>query len=416
VRVQPRNATLRIILKTRRWPRVFATAVCLSVFATTLAAQRAPAAIKIGNTMPYSGAASSYGTIGRLEAAYFRMLNEQGGINGRPVEFISLDDGYNPSKTVEQTRRLIESDDVLLMFSAFGTATISAVQKYLAEQKVPQLFFVTGASKWEDRGQHGWMIGWQPTYRREGLIFANYLLQTRPVAKVGVLYQNDDYGKDYLQGLKDGLGEKAATMIVSELSYQVSDPTIDSQIVALKASGADVFFDVTTAKFAAQAIRKADEIGWKPLHFLNSIASAVGSVLQPAGLDKSEGVISAAYIKDPTDPQFNDDRGVRDYLAFMRRYFPEGDVANVQHATAYSRAMTLVAVLRQCQGDLSRENILRQAGALDLALPMLLPGIRIRTADDRPSAITQMQLQRFNGRSWERFGDLIEIEHKASAR
>jgi branched-chain amino acid transport system substrate-binding protein len=373
---------------------------------TPLSAPASGSEIKIGNTMPYSGAASAYGTIGRMEAAYFKMLNEQGGINGRKIDFISLDDGYNPSKAVEQTRRLVESDGVLLMFSAFGTATVTAVQKYLSDQKVPQLFFVTGASKWEDRKQHSWMVGWQPTYHAEGMIFANYLLRSRPDARIGVLYQNDDYGKDYLQGLKDGLGAKASAMIVRELTYQVSDPTIDSQIVALKASGADVFFNVTTAKFAAQAIRKSDEIGWKPLHLINSISSAVASVLEPAGLDKSVGLITAAYGKDPTDPQFKDDPGVRDYFHFMHTYFPEGDVNNMQNAVTYSRTMTLLQVLRQCGDDLSRDNIMRQASQLDLELPMLLPGIRVRTGIDRPSAITEMQLQRFTGQSWERFGEL----------
>jgi branched-chain amino acid transport system substrate-binding protein len=378
---------------------------------TPLPAQTGAGEIKIGNTMPYSGAASAYGTIGRMEAAYFKMLNEQGGINGRKINFISLDDGYNPSKTVEQTRRLVESDGVLLMFSAFGTATITAVQKYLSDQKVPQLFFVTGASKWEDREQYSWMIGWQPAYRTEGMIFANYLLRSKPDAKIGVLYQNDDYGKDYLQGLKDGLGAKASAMIVRELTYQVNDPTIDSQIVALKASGADVFFNVTTAKFAAQAIRKSDEIGWKPLHLINSISSAVASVLKPAGLDKSVGLITAAYSKDPTDPQFRDDPGVRDYFDFMRKYFPESDATNMQNAIAYSRTMTLAQVLRQCGDDFSRDNIMRQANRLDLELPMLLPGIRVRTGSDRRSAITEMQLQRFTGHSWERFGGLVGMRN-----
>jgi branched-chain amino acid transport system substrate-binding protein len=361
--------------------------------------------------MPYSGAASAYGTIGRLEAAYFNMLNEQGGIDGRKINFISLDDGYNPSKTVEQTRRLVESDGVLLMLSAFGTATVTAVQKYLSDRKVPQLFFVTGASKWEDREKNGWMIGWQPTYRTEAIIFANYLKRARPDARIAVLYQNDDYGKDYLQGFKDGLGARASTMIVKELTYQVSDPTIDSQIVSLKASGADVFFDVTTAKFAAQAIRKSAEIGWKPLHLINSISSAVAAVLEPAGLDNSVGLITAAYGKDPTDPQFKDDPGVRDYFDFMRKHFPEGDPANMQNAIAYSRTMTLVRALEQCGNDLSRDNIMRQARALDLELPMLLPAIKARTGPDRPSAITQMQLQRFNGRSWERFSGLGEAQN-----
>ena len=376
----------------------------------TASAQTLSGEIKIGNTMPYSGPASAYGTIGRAEAAYFKMLNEKGGIDNRRINFLSRDDAYSPAKTVEQTRRLVESDEVLLMFGAFGTATVSAVQKYLADQKVPQLFFVTGASKWEDRRNFPGMVGWQPTYRAEAIVYARYLLRTKPDARIGVLYQNDDYGKDYLQGMRDGLGAKANDMIVKELTYQVGDPTIDSQIVALKASGADVFFDVTTAKYAAQAVRKTDEIGWKPLHLLNSISSSVGTVLTPAGLDKSIGIVSAAYSKDPTDPQFKDDQGVREYLAFMRDYYPEGDPANVNNTIAYSRAMTLAQVLIQCGHELTRENIVHQADNLDVELPMLLPGIRIKTSPERPFAITQMQLQRFNGSSWDRFGELIELQ------
>jgi branched-chain amino acid transport system substrate-binding protein len=380
------------------------------VVSPTTSAQTLSGEIKIGNTMPYSGPASAYGTIGRAQAAYFKMLNEKGGIDNRKINFLSFDDAYSPAKTVEQTRRLVESDEVLLMFGAFGTATVSAVQKYLADQKVPQLFFVTGASKWEARRNFPEMVGWQPTYRAEAIVYARYLLRTKPDAKIGVLYQNDDYGKDYLQGMRDGLGTKADDMIVKELTYQVSDPTIDSQIVALKASGADVFFDVTTAKFAAQAIRKIDEIGWKPLHFLNSISSSVATVLIPAGLDKSAGIVSAAYSKDPTDPQFKDDQGVHEYRVFMHDYYPEGDPANIINAIAYSRAMTLAQVLKQCGHDLSRENIMRQADSLDVELPMLLPGIRIQTSPERPFAITQMQLQRFNGSTWERFGELIRLQ------
>ncbi len=372
------------------------------------------AEIKIGNTMPYSGAASAYGTIGRAEAAYFRMLNGQGGINGRKIRFLSVDDGYSPPKTLEETRRLIESDDVLLMFSAFGTATVSAVQRYLAGHKIPQLFFITGASKWEDRGKFPWMVGWQPTYRAEAMMYAKYLVHAKPDAKIGVLYQNDDYGKDYLRGLRDGLGTKADEMIVKELTYQVGDPTINSQIVMLQASGANVFFDVTTAKFAAQAIRKSSDIGWHPLHLLNSISSSVATVLEPAGLDKAVGIISAAYGKDPSDPQFKEDQGVREYIAFMRRYYPDGDPASMNNVVAYSRAMTLAQVLRQCNDDLTRENIMRQADNLDLELPMLLPGIRVRTGADRSSAITEMQLQRFDGRSWERFGELIDQQNQPS--
>jgi branched-chain amino acid transport system substrate-binding protein len=390
----------------------FAVLVTLALSASALA-QGGPVRgdVKIGNTMPYSGAASAYATIGRAEAAYIKMINDRGGINGRKIDFLSLDDGYSPPKTVEQTRKLVENDEVLFMFSAFGTATVSAVQKYLADRKVPQLFFITGASKWEDRRKFPSMVGWQPTYRSEAMIYAKYLLRAKPDAKIAVLYQNDDYGRDYLQGLRDGLAEKADAMIVKEATYQVSDATIDSQIITLQGSGADVLFDVTTAKFAAQAIRKSDEIGWKPLHLLNSISSAVATVLEPAGLDKSTGIVSAAYSKDPSDPQFKDDQGVGDYLAFMRRYYPDGDPLNMNNVISYSRTMSLEDVLRRCGDDLSRENVLRQADSLDLELPMLLPGLRVRSGRDRPSAITEMQLLRFNGKSWERFGELVGLQN-----
>jgi branched-chain amino acid transport system substrate-binding protein len=366
--------------------------------------------IRIGNTMPYSGPGSAYATIGRAEAAYFAMVNDQGGVNGRRINFISLDDAYSPPKTVEQIRRLVESEEVLLIFSSFGTATVTAVQKYLNQQKVPQLFFVTGASKWENRKMFPWMLGWQPTYRTEGAIFAKHIIRVKPQAKIGVLYQNDDYGKDYVMGLKDGLGARAATMIVEEMSYQLSDPTIDSQVVALKASGADVFVDVTTAKFSAQAIRKSFEIGWNPLHMLNSISASVATVLEPAGLEKSVGIVSAAYSKDPSDPQFANDAGVHDYLGWMRRYYPDGDPANSINVNSYNRAMTLLQVLKQCGDDLSRENVMRQADSLDLELPMLLPGVRIKTGPTRTVAIHAMQLQRFTGMSWEHFGELFESE------
>ena len=366
-----------------RFPRRFAAlAVALALQHPVHAGEKnygpgvSDSEIKIGNTMPYSGAASSYGTIGKAEAAYFRMINDRGGINGRKLTFISLDDGYSPPKTVEQTRKLVEQENVLLIFSAFGTATISATQKYLNERRVPWLFPVSGASKWE-ADQASWIRGWQPTYRAEGQIFGRYLMQEKPGAKIAVLYQNDDYGKDYLNGLRQGLGPAAATMIVKEVTYEGTDPTIDSQIVTLQSSGADVFFDVTTAKFAAQAIRKTYDIGWRPVHLLISTSTTVSSVLEPAGLDKSVGIISTTYAKDPTDPKFREDPAVRDWLAWMSKYYPDGDRANVSNAGAYSRAMTLVQVLRQCGDDLSRENVMRQAAALDLELPMLLPGIRI---------------------------------------
>jgi branched-chain amino acid transport system substrate-binding protein len=368
--------------------------------------------IRIGNTMPYSGAASLYGTIGRAEDAYFRMVNDQGGVNGRKITFVSFDDGYSPPKTVEQTRRLVEQENVLLIFGAFGTATISATHKYLNDHKVPQLFPVSGASKWEDARQFPWIRGWQPTYQKEGQIFARYILQNKPGARIGVLYQNDDYGKDYLSGLRNGLGSKADDMIIKEVTYQGTDPTIDSQIITLQAAGADVFFDVTTAKFAAQAIRKSHDIGWQPLHLLNSVSTSVSSVLEPAGLDKSVGIVSVSYSKDPADPAFAADPAVLNWRSWMTRYYPEGDQANINNAIAYSRAMTLIAALKQCGDDLSRENVIREAGKLDLELPMLLPGIKIKTAPDHFSAIHEMRLERFNGKTWEHFGGLIGLEQE----
>jgi branched-chain amino acid transport system substrate-binding protein len=338
------------------------------------------------------------------------MINEHGGINGRKITFLSLDDAYSPPKTVEQTRRLVEQEEVLLIFAAFGTATISATQKYLELQQVPQLFPISGASKWDDVQKFSWIRGWQPTYHAEGKMFARYILQHKPAGKIAVLYQNDDYGKDYLKGLKDGLGATADAMIVKAVTYEGTDPSIDSQVITLKGSGADIFFDVTTAKFAAQAIRRAYDIGWRPLHLLNSISTSVSSVLEPAGLEKSIGLISLSYSKDPTDPHFAGDAGVQEWRAWMTKYYPEGDQANINNAIAYSRAMTLVAVLKQCGDDLTRENIMRQSANLDLDLPMQLPGIKVKSVPEQYSAIRGMQLERFNGRSWEQLGDVITAD------
>jgi ABC-type branched-subunit amino acid transport system substrate-binding protein len=311
---------------------------------------------------------------------------------------------------VEQTRRLVEQENVLLIFASFGTATITATQKYLADRQVPQLFPISGASKWEDARTFPWIRGWQPTYQAEGKLFARYILQHKPAGKIAVLYQNDDYGKDYLKGLKDGLGAMADVMIVKAITYEGTDPTIDSQITTLQGSGADIFFDVTTAKFAAQAIRKAHDIGWRPLHLLNSISTSVSSVLEPAGLDKSVGLVSLSYSKDPTDPHFAGDAAVREWRAWMTKYYSDGEQANINNAIAYSRAMTLVAVLKQCGDALTRENIMQQSANLDLDLPMLLPGIKITSSPEQYSAIRAMQLERFNGKSWEHFGDVITAD------
>jgi branched-chain amino acid transport system substrate-binding protein len=364
--------------------------------------------IKIGQTMPYSGPASSYGAIGKAELAYFKKINDDGGINGRMLNLLSLDDGYSPPKTVEQIRRLVEQDQVAFIFQSLGTPSNSAIQKYLNDHKVPQLFVATGATKWNDPKNFPWTMGWQPNYQTEGHIYAKYLLTNKPDAKIAILFQNDDYGKDYVKGLKDGLGDKAGKMIVKEESYETSDPTVDSQIVSLQASGADAFLNATTPKFAAQAIRKAFDIGWKPLHFLNNVSISVGSVLKPAGLEKSVGVITADYRKDPTDPHWKDDAGYKQWLAFMQKYMPDADLGDNDYPYGMMAAMTMVQVLKQCGSDLSRENIMKEAANLkDLEMPMLLPGIKINTSPDSFAPIRQMQLQRFTGTTWELFGDVL---------
>ena len=318
--------------------------------------------IKIGNTNPYSGPASAYGLIGKTIDAYFKKVNAEGGINGRKVNFISYDDGYSPPKAVEQVRKLVESDEVLLVFQPLGTPSNTAIQKYMNSKKVPQLFVATGATKWGDPKGNPWTMGWQPTYQAEGQIYAKYVMKNHPNAKIAILFQNDDYGKDYVKGLKDGLGDKAKTMIVSELPYEPADPTVDSQIVSLKNSGADVFFNVTTPKFAAQAIKKAHEIGWKPVHLLNNVSNSVGSVLKPAGLEASKDVLSTQYLKDPTDPTWNDDAGKKEWLAFMDKYFPDGDKTSSFTVYGYTVAQTLAQVLKQAGDNLTRENVMKPAG------------------------------------------------------
>ena len=362
--------------------------------------------IRIGNINPYSGPASSYGVIGKTEAAFFTMLNEHGGVNGRKINFISYDDGYSPPKTVEQARRLVESDGVLLIFQSLGTPTNTAIQKYMNAKQVPQLFVATGATKWNDPKNFPWTIGWQPNYQSEARIYAKYLIKEHPQAKVGILYQNDDYGKDYLKGFKDGAGGKLN--IVAEKPYETTDPTVDSEIVALQNSGADVFFDVTIPKFAAQAIKKAAEIGWKPLHILNNVSASVGGVLKPAGFDNSKGILSTAYGKDPTDPTWKDDPAFKEWVAFMDKYYPEGDKTNAFTVYGYLVPQTLVQVLKQCGDDLTRENVMKEAANLkDLRLGMLLPGITINTSPTDFAPIQQLQMQRFNGERWELFGPVM---------
>ena len=367
--------------------------------------------IKLGQTMPYSGPASAYGTIGRLHQAYFKMINETGGINGRKINLISLDDGYSPPKTVEQIRRLVEQDEVLFLFQTLGTPSNTAIHKYMNAKKVPQLFVATGATKWNDPKNFPWTMGWQPNYQTEARIFAQYVLKSKPDAKIAVLYQNDDYGKDYLKGFEDGLGAKKS-MIVAKASYEVADPTVDSQIVQLKASGADVFFNISTPKFAAQAIRAAYDTGWKPLHLLNNVSSSVGSVLTPAGLDKSVGVITTQYGKDPTDPQWDNDAGMNRWRAFMKKYYPDGNLTDASNVYGYAVSQTLHQVLRQAGDNLTRENIMRQAANLkDFETDTGLPGMRINTSPTDFAPIQQMRLARFSGKTWVLFGELISSEY-----
>ncbi len=367
--------------------------------------------IKLGNIMPYSGPASSYSVIGKTEAAYFNKINAEGGINGRKINFISYDDGYSPPKTVEQARKLVESDEVLLIFNSLGTPPNSAIHKYMNSKKVPQLFVATGATKWNDPSDFPWTMGYQPNYQSEGQIYAKYILKNMPNAKIGVLYQNDDYGKDYVKGMKDGLGAKAASMIIAEESYETTEPTIDLHIVNLKASGADVFFDVAIPKFAAQAIKKAAEIEWKPLQFLNNVSSSISATIKPAGFDNAQGIISSAWIKDPTDPQWKDDADIKAWNAFLDKYYPEANRTDANVIYGYAVAQTMVHVLKECGNNLTRENIMKQAASMrDYTVAGLLPGVKINTSATDFAPVSQMQLMRLKGDTWERFGDVISSD------
>lgn len=362
--------------------------------------------IKIGNIMPYSGPLSAYSSIGKTEAAYFRKINAEGGVNGRKINFISLDDGYSPPKTVEQARKLVESDEVLLIFQSLGTPTNLAIEKYMNGRKVPQLFVATGATRFGDAKNFPWTMGWQPTYQTEGRIFAQYVREKHAEAKIGILYQNDDSGKDYVKGFKDGLDSKVP--IVAEVPYEVSEPTVDSQIVTIKNSGADVLFIETAPKFASQAIRRTAELNWKPVQLLASVSNSVGAVLKPAGLENAKGILSTAYIKDPTSPSWKDDPAVRTWETFMGQYYPDGDLTNTFTVYGYVLAQTMVQVLKQCGDDLTRENVMRQAGNLkNLELDMLLPGIRINTSPTDYHPVEQMQMTRFNGEYTETFGPVM---------
>jgi branched-chain amino acid transport system substrate-binding protein len=365
--------------------------------------------IKIGQTMPYSGPVSAYGVIGRTEAAYFKMINEQGGVNGRKINLISLDDAYSPPKTVEQVRRLVEEERVAFLFNTLGTPPNTAIRQYLNDNKIPQLFVATGAAKWNDPKHFPWTMGFQPNYQLEARIYAQHILKTKPDGKIGVLYQNDDYGKDYLIGLRDGLGAEHAVMVIKEVSYETSEPTVESQIVTLQGSGADVLLIAATPKFAAQAIRKAYDIGWTPVRYLNNVSASIATVLKPAGLEKSKGAITAIYEKDATDARWKEDAGFKQFAAFIAKYMSPNDLIDLNVAYGFCAAPTLLQVLKQCGNDLSRDNVMRQAANLkDLELPMLLPGIKVNTSPDNFSPIRQEALATFNGESWEQFGGLYQ--------
>ena len=369
--------------------------------------------IKIGNTNPYSGPASAYGTIGKSLGAYFKKVNDEGGVNGRKINYISYDDSYSPPKAVEMVRKLVEQDEVAALFQTLGTPTNTAIQKYVNQQKVPHLFVATGATKWNDPKNFPWTMGWQPNYQTEGRVYAAYIMKNFPDAKIGILYQNDDYGKDYRKGMHDGLCEAAKKMIVMEQTYEVTDPTIDSQIVNLKNSGATVFFNVTIPKFAVQAIKKAHDIGWKPAHFLNNVSSSLATVLKPAGLEASKGLITALYMKEITDPQWKNDKGFQDWVAWMKKYYPEGALDDQSNAFGYTAAQAMTQVLKQCGNDLSRENIMKQAANLkNVEFPLLLPGIKVNTSPTDHAPIEQEQLAKFDGERWVLFGELLEAVKK----
>jgi branched-chain amino acid transport system substrate-binding protein len=366
--------------------------------------------IKIGNIMPYSGPASAYGVIGKTEEAYFKKINAEGGINGRKINFVSYDDGYSPPKAVEQARKLVESDEVLVVFNPLGTPSNTAIQKYLNAKKVPQLFVATGATKWNDPKDFPWTMGWQPSYQSEARIYAKFLMKEKPDAKIAIMYQNDDFGKDYLKGLKDGLGAKAS-MLIAEESYETAEPTIDNHIVKLKATGADVFINITTPKFAAQAIKKIAEIDWKVMHIVSNVSASVGGVIKPAGFENAQGILSAAYAKDGADPQWDNDPGMKKFFAFLEKYYPEANKLDGSVVYGYGVAQTLVKVLEMCGDNLTRENVMKQAASLkDFAPDTLLPGVKINTSATDYAPIEQLQMMRFKGEKWDLFGDIISGE------
>ena len=366
--------------------------------------------IKVGNIMPYSGPASAYATIGKTEEAYFNKLNSEGGINGRKVNFISYDDAYSPPKMVEQARKLVESDEVLLIFNPLGTPGNTAIQKYMNAKKVPQLFVSTGAAKWNDPKNFPWTMGWQPSYQVEARIYAKYILQKYPGKTIGVLYQNDDFGKDYLIGLHDGLGDQAKKLIIVESSYETSSPTVDSQIVQIKGANPDIFVNIATPKFAAQAIKKAAELDWHPVHFLTNVSVSIGGVMKPAGYEASQDILSTQYLKDPADHEWKSDPAMNEWRAFMTKWYPEGDQNDASTVFGYGVAKGLEQVLRQCGDNLTRENLMKQAASLNFEIGIYLPGTRIKTGPDDYAPIEQLQMMRFKGESWERFGPIMSGE------
>lgn len=371
--------------------------------------------IKIGNIMPYSGPASAYGVIGKTEAAYFKMINDKGGINGRKINFITYDDGYSPPKAVEQARKLVESDEVLLIFNSLGTPSNTAIQKYMNAKKVPQLFVATGASKWNDPKNFPWTMGWQPSYQAEAIIYAKYLLKEKPGAKVAILYQNDDFGKDYVIGFKKGLGANNGGMTLIEESYEVTEPSIDSHIVKLKSLEPDVVLNIATPKFAAQAIKKVAELNWKPIHIVTNVSTSVGGVMKPAGFEASQGVLSAAYLKDWSDPQWKDDPGMKNYVEFMDKYFADGNKLDGFTVYGYAVAQTLAKVLEMAGDDLTRANVMKQAASINGFSPdTVLPGVKLTTSATDFAPISQLQMMRFKGETWERFGDIINAEDGGS--
>ena len=404
----------------RRLMAMVACAAAMSVTAAQAQKKYDPGAsdteIRIGNIMPYSGPASSYGVIGKTEEAFFKMINAQGGINGRKITFITYDDAYSPPKAIEQARKLVESDEVLLIFQSLGTPSNSAIKKYMNAKRVPQLFVASGGTKFGDPRNFPWTMGFQPNYQSEGRIYARYILDHFPNSKIAVFWQNDDAGKDQFKGLKDGLGDKV-NMIIADKSYEVSDPSIDSQIVALHDSGADTFFSWAAPQGSAQAIRKVGELGWKPKFFLANTATSVASVMKPAGLEFSKGIISTAYLKDPTDPTWNNDPAVQNWRAFMDKYYPDGDKTNANNLYGYVEAEAMVQVLKQCGDTLTRDNVMKQAASLkNFHSDLMLPGVMVNTSADDYFPIEQMQLMKFNGETWELFGDVItgEVGHDAT--